>query len=59
MRYKLPHKTKSPIQNILGRSNFTMITNGTTREMLQNAFLEFLEECQWDKEIVKRKVEEL
>lgn len=57
--YKLPHKTKSPIQKILGKSNFSMLVNGTTRERLQSAILEFLEECQWDKDIILREIEKL
>lgn len=57
--YKLPHKSNSPIQKILGKSNFTMITDGTTREMVQKAITEFLEECQWDKEIILRELPKL
>lgn len=57
--YKLMGKTASPIQKILGKSNFVMLTDGTTREMLRGAILEFLEECQWDKEIIKRELPKL
>lgn len=57
--YKLPYKTISPIQKIIGKSNFTMLTDGTTRQMLQQSFLDFLEECQWDKEIIRREIEKL
>lgn len=57
--YKGINKSNSPIQRILGKSNFTMLQNGTTREMLQQVILEFLEGCQWDKEIIERKIVEL
>lgn len=57
--YKLPHKTKSPIQKILSKSNFTMLMDGTTRELLQQAILAFLEECQWTEDVIKREIVKL
>lgn len=53
------NKTKSPIQRALGRSNFTMLANGETRKSIQDIIIEFLEECKWDKEIIKRELPKL
>lgn len=53
------NKSRSPIQTVLGKSNFSMLSNGTTRKQLQQVILEFLEECQWDEDIIKRELPNL
>ncbi len=52
-------KTKSPIQLILDKSSLNKLANGKTREALQEVILEFLVECQWDKEIIIRELQKL
>lgn len=57
--YKGSHKNTSPIQKILGKSTWVDLNDGTTRQLLKQEIIKFLDECQWVKEIIERKMPEL